>query len=105
MFFQKVNLSCNCKILRYVWTQNQDDLYIEGTESGKIISLYRKYNIYNVDCIKLYLDTGSETYTLNFKLDSGSSYYYKSEINIELKFEMVDGREKLHVYVDGKFIT
>lgn len=102
MYFQKVNITCNRKTLSYVWTQNQQDyLYVKGTDADEIASLYRKYNIYDVDEIEIYLDTGTETHTLNFKLDGGSSYYYKSEINIELKFELIDNNEKLNVYVDG----
>jgi hypothetical protein len=103
MFFQKVNLKCNRQIHHYIWTENDENLYIGLVESDKITCLYRKYNLDSTDMIKLYVDTGIESWSLEFLLEGGSSYYYKSEIVIELKFEMIDGREELNVYVNGEY--
>lgn len=103
MFFQKVNLKCNREIHHYIWTENDENLYIGPIESDKITHIYRKYNLDTMDIIKLYVDTGTESWPLEFLLEGGSSHYYKSEIDIELKFEMIDGREELNVYLNGKY--
>jgi len=59
--------------------------------------------MYSVDIIKLYVDTGIESWSLEILLEGGSKYHYKSEIDIELKFEIIDEREDLHVYVNGEY--
>ncbi len=105
MFFQKINLSCNRQIHHLVWTENNDNLYIGPIKSCETFSLYRKYNLYCDDLVKLYVDTGNESYTLNFSLEGGNNCNYKSDIIIELKFSMIDNKEELNIYIDGEYST
>ena len=92
-YFQKVTIRSNEKITRVVWlqprhrgcrwVQNGEEVYLH-ISCGEAI-LYRKFNSYSDDDIKMYFESIDNSFTTQFTIKNN----YKPKIEILINFLML----------------
>jgi hypothetical protein len=79
-YFQKVTIRSNEKLTRVIWDQNGEEVYLH-VSCGEAI-LYRKFNSYSDENIKMYFEGIGDSFMAEFTIKNN----YKPKIEILINF-------------------